>query len=164
MRMRTVPHMLLFKYSNLIILREQQSVIVIIFLYKLQHELRCFTGCDCGTIFGNYYTVLFITRRNRFAVLCIQCRKSAVHISFRYFQFQETNKLLSKIVTIPQRIIRWNKMLASTILFRRTYLYCNILVVFNFSSASLTFLPSFKMKKCDKMSFPIILILVYVYK
>ena len=164
MRMRTVPRMLFFKYSNLNILREQQSVIVIIFLYKLQHELLCFTGCDYGTLFGNYYTVLFIARRNRCAVLCIQCRKSAVHISFRYFQFQETNKLLSKIVTIPQRIIRWNKMLASTILFRRTYLYCNILVVFNFSSASLTFLPSFKMKKCDKMSFPIILILVYVYK
>ena len=162
--MRTVPRMLFFKYSNLNILREQQSVIVIIFLYKLQHELLCFTGCDYGTLFGNYYTVLFIARRNRCAVLCIQCRKSAVHISFRYFQFQETNKLLSKIVTIPQRIIRWNKMLASTILFRRTYLYCNILVVFNFSSASLTFLPSFKMKKCDKMSFPIILILVYVYK
>ena len=121
MRMRTVPHMLLFKYSNLIILREQQSVIVIIFLYKLQHELLCFTGCDYGTLFGNYYTVLFIARRNRCAVLCIQCRKSAVHISFRYFQFQETNKLLSKIVTIPQRIIRWNKMLASTILFRRAY-------------------------------------------
>ena len=162
--MRTVPRMLFFKYSNLNILREQQSVIVIIFLYKLQHELLCFTGCDYGTLFGNYYTVLFIARRNRCAVLCIQCRKSAVHISFRYFQFQETNKLLSKIVTIPQRIIRWNKMLASTILFRRTYLYCNILVVFNFSSASLTFLPSFKMKKGDKKSFPIILILVYVYK
>ena len=156
MRMRTVPHMLFFKYSNLIILREQQSVIVIIFLYKLQHELLCFTGCDYGTLFGNYYTVLFIARRNRCAVLCIQCRKSAVHISFRYFQFQEKNKLLSKIVTIPQRIIRWNKMLASTILFRRTYT-----VIF---WSSLTFLPSFKMKKCDKMSFPIILILVYVYK
>ena len=121
MRMRTVPRMLFFKYSNLNILREQQSVIVIIFLYKLQHELLCFTGCDYGTLFGNYYTVLFIARRNRCAVLCIQCRKSAVHISFRYFQFQETNKLLSKIVTIPQRIIRWNKMLASTILFRRAY-------------------------------------------
>ena len=156
MRMRTVPRMLFFKYSNLNILREQQSVIVIIFLYKLQHELLCFTGCDYGTLFGNYYTVLFIARRNRCAVLCIQCRKSAVHISFRYFQFQETNKLLSKIVTIPQRIIRWNKMLASTILFRRTYT-----VIF---WSSLTFLPSFKMKKGDKKSFPIILILVYVYK